>query len=281
MNLISIDMDGTLLSDDDTISLENKKAIYEAQEKNNIIVISSGRSLHDMQYVLKQEKIKCPFIAGNGATTFYTGNILQQFILPSTVLKKIINTIEKNNMFYKIYTNQGVYIMEEKKKLLYQEIAQFEQDFTKDLYLRKTDEQYTQQGLVNVPNFHTIDFSIMSPYKVFVLSFNRKKLEKLYTELAKLGNISMTSAGREKLEIAHGQVSKGNALKFIAEYFRVPLENTFAIGDNLNDISMFKAAGKGIAMKNAEQEVMEYASFVTKNYNDNGVAYALRNYILV
>ncbi|HLS08780.1 HAD family hydrolase, partial [Lentibacillus sp.] len=69
------------------------------------------------------------------------------------------------------------------------------------------------------------------------------------------------------------------ALKFIADYFNVPLADTFAIGDNLNDISMFEIAGRGIAMENAEQEVKERAAFITKDHNDSGVAYALRNYI--
>ncbi|HLS09378.1 Cof-type HAD-IIB family hydrolase [Lentibacillus sp.] len=280
MKLIAIDLDGTLLSDDGTISLENRNAIYEAQKNNNIIVISSGRSLHDTRQILKQADIECPFITGNGAMTYHSGDILQQFIIPLEVLKKIRNAIKKHNLYYEIYTNQGVYIMEEGKDLLYQEIQELDQETDKKSAFNKVDIQYSQHGLIYVSDFHAAEFSTLNPYKVFVLSFNHEKLQELRRDMTKMKDISLTTSGREKLEIAHEQASKGNALKFIADYFNVPLADTFAIGDNLNDISMFEIAGRGIAMENAEEEVKERAAFITKDHNDSGVAYALRNYIL-
>src|SRR5699024_6259710 len=114
MKLIAIDLDGTLLSTDGNISQENKNAIYEAQKSGNIVVISSGRSLHDTRELLKQAEIDCPFITGNGAMTYYSGEVLQQFILPLKTLEKITETIEKYNLHYEIYTNEGILISEKR-----------------------------------------------------------------------------------------------------------------------------------------------------------------------
>ncbi|WP_264371405.1 HAD hydrolase family protein [Virgibacillus necropolis] len=80
--------------------------------------------------------------------------------------------------------------------------------------------------------------------------------------------------------MGHSQASKGNALKFLASHFGIPVEDTVAIGDNLNDISMFEIAGRCIAMENAEEIVKKQATYITKHHNDDGVAYALREYVL-
>ena len=51
-----------------------------------------------------------------------------------------------------------------------------------------------------------------------------------------------------------------------------------AIGDNLNDESMIRMAGVGVAMENAAPEIKKIASFITKSNNNNGVAYAIRHF---
>ena len=276
MKLIAIDLDGTLLSTDGNISQENKNAIYEAQKSGNIVVISSGRSLHDTRELLKQAEIDCPFITGNGAMTYYSGEVLQQFILPLKTLEKITETIEKYNLHYEIYTNEGILISEKRTYILHNEIQQLNQQSAKEHATSMVNTQYSQHGIVYVSEFHSIDFAETDPYKVFVLSFKPDALKALHDELAEMDDISLTAGSREKLEIAHVNASKGNGLKSIADYFKVPLEDTVAVGDNLNDISMFKTAVTGIAMENAEQEEKGYADFITKHHNNNGVAYALR-----
>ncbi|NGY88269.1 HAD hydrolase family protein [Bacillus megaterium] len=74
--------------------------------------------------------------------------------------------------------------------------------------------------------------------------------------------------------------NKGNGLKVMAKYFGIPLEDTVAIGDQFNDIPMFKVAGLSIAMANAEQEVKELSDVITLTNDENGVAYAIDNYVL-
>ena len=144
---------------------------------------------------------------------------------------------------------------------------------------RIVEVQYEQNGLTFVPNYRDLDYNPLEVYKVFVLSFDKARLSKLRENLLERNDISITTSGQQKLEIGNLESSKGKALQFIANHFGVPIENTVAIGDNLNDLSMFDIAGMSIAMGNAEEIVKEQATYVTKNYNENGVAYGLREYV--
>ncbi|MDO4538624.1 MAG: HAD family hydrolase [Coriobacteriales bacterium] len=73
-------------------------------------------------------------------------------------------------------------------------------------------------------------------------------------------------------------VDKGDAVRNVAQALEVPLENTFAFGDGINDLCMLQAAGHGIAMGNGMDEVKQAAEFVTRDIDDGGVAHALAHY---
>lgn len=79
-----------------------------------------------------------------------------------------------------------------------------------------------------------------------------------------------------KLEIFDRQAGKGHALKFLADYLQVPIENTLAIGDGLNDISMLQTAGIGIAMENSPQELIQSAGYVAPANDAGGFAVAIQ-----
>jgi hydroxymethylpyrimidine pyrophosphatase-like HAD family hydrolase len=61
----------------------------------------------------------------------------------------------------------------------------------------------------------------------------------------------------------------------------VPLENTYALGDGMNDISMLKMAGHSIAMGNGQEAVKEAAEYVTTGINEDGVWNGLKHYHLI
>ncbi|MFC4023591.1 HAD family hydrolase [Oceanobacillus longus] len=282
MKLIAIDLDGTLLSEDGSISKENRAAIREVQSRGDIIVISSGRSLHDTKQILQDVGLECPIITGNGAVAFHSDEILQNLYLEAEVIGKLMDVIDGVGVYYELYTNKGVYIEERGREILSKEIQRLQKldaDLDMKAANRIVDIQYEQNGLTLVPNYRNIDYKPLEVYKVFVLSFDRGKLLKLRDRLQERSDISLTTSGLQKLEIGNPESSKGNALRFIANHFGVPMENTVAIGDNLNDLSMFDVAAISIAMGNAEEVVKKRATYVTRDYSDDGVAYGLREYV--
>ena len=71
------------------------------------------------------------------------------------------------------------------------------------------------------------------------------------------------------------KAQKGIALEKLAETLGVELNETMAIGDNLNDISMLKRVGTSVAMGNATSEVKAIADVVTGENTHDGVAEAI------
>jgi len=73
---------------------------------------------------------------------------------------------------------------------------------------------------------------------------------------------------------------KSIVLKKLADELNIEEKNIVAIGDGNNDIAMMKLAGLSIAMENAVDKAKENADIITKSNNDNGVKYAIENFVL-
>jgi len=283
MKLIAIDLDGTLLSEDGTISSTNADAIRDVQKQGDIITICSGRSLHDTQAIIEDAGIDCPVITGNGAIAYHGKEIIRKLIIPNNVILELIPFLELEDFYFELYTNQGIHLLTKGKEQLDEEIRSLtekDSNFPFEWANKEKDIQFQQFGLHYLNDYKDIHIPELEVYKIFVLSFDREKLLNLENTLRNRQDISLTSSGSTKLEIAHAEVSKGNALTYMANFLSIPLKDTVAIGDNLNDISMFKIAGISIAMGNAVEEAKKISTYTTKKYNEDGVAFALRNYVM-
>ncbi|WP_152655406.1 Cof-type HAD-IIB family hydrolase [Oceanobacillus sp. CFH 90083] len=276
MKLIATDLDGTLLGEDGKISEVNRAAIRKRQAKGDIVAFCSGRSLHDMQEIAAAADLEVPLICANGALTSVNGEIIRSQILVADKLTEIIETVSAAELYFEIYTNKGLYIQKSKKQILIEEKeALFDTPDEKENAEHIIYIQNMQYGMVEVDDYLEAGVTELEPYKVFIMSFRRDKLEKLEEGWKDRNDISLTTSGYQKLEVAHPDASKGNALAALAAYYQIPRENTVCIGDNFNDISMFEYAGTAVAMQNAEPEVKEYADHITRSNEENGVGYAL------
>ena len=86
--------------------------------------------------------------------------------------------------------------------------------------------------------------------------------------------------GTAELTMFSALASKGNALAMLASTLDIPLEETMAIGDASNDISMLRVAGLGVAMGQASRRVRATADVVTGSNAEDGLAQALETYVL-
>lgn len=94
-------------------------------------------------------------------------------------------------------------------------------------------------------------------------------------QLLPLGNY-----GVAELTLFSSAVSKGNALAILARHLEIPLEETMAIGDGPNDVSMLRMAGLGVAMGQASRRVRALADSVTTSNAEDGLARAIEQYAL-
>ena len=94
-----------------------------------------------------------------------------------------------------------------------------------------------------------------------------------------MGNLVVTSSSSSNIEINAAKATKGNALLDYAKLKGFKQSEIATIGDNLNDESMIKEAGVGVAMGNAIPAIKKLAQIVTKKNNDDGVAHILNQFI--
>lgn len=94
------------------------------------------------------------------------------------------------------------------------------------------------------------------------------------------GRLYVTTGHPLFCELSHPEVSKGQALRLLAEQLGVPREQVMAVGDNLNDIEMLGWAGLGVAMGNAPPELRAVADAVVGTVDVDGAAEAIERFVL-
>ena len=283
MKVVAIDLDGTLLSEDLSIHEENVRAIRKAQQQGCIVSIATGRALFDAQNIIEKYGVNCPIIASNGAQIYVDNKKIDEQFMNPPITQPIIQWMNKENMYYQPYlsdkivvSDQGIHHLEEE---LYELVKQ-DPSFNKDHFCESIKVTIEQYGLQEVRGtIHPTDYD--SIVKLMVVSPDINKLKKAKAYFNQLGGCVVSSSGEFNLEIMSVGVDKGIGLHKLCDYYGTTMKNTIVIGDNLNDIPMFQVAGMGIAMGNAEEELIKIATFKTLSNNECGVSYAFNKYIQV
>lgn len=89
-------------------------------------------------------------------------------------------------------------------------------------------------------------------------------------------DIYVTSSVSHLLEIGHKDAGKGNTLLYLMDYLGVDREETMAVGDGDNDISMLRAVRHGVAVRNGTKACRDAAVRVTGSNQEDGVAQAVK-----
>ena len=80
-------------------------------------------------------------------------------------------------------------------------------------------------------------------------------------------------------EICDKSVSKGNAVKYLADKWNIKKEEIMSCGDQNNDIELLTCAGIGVAMGNASETLKKYADYITDTVQNDGVVKAVEKFI--
>lgn len=92
-------------------------------------------------------------------------------------------------------------------------------------------------------------------------------------------NVTVVGGGFNNFEIQNAGVTKIEGLRELAKHLNVPIEQTMAIGDSENDYSMINAAGIGVAMANASEDILAIADYITTSNTEDGVGEAIKHFI--
>jgi Cof subfamily protein (haloacid dehalogenase superfamily) len=264
IRIVAVDMDGTLLSREGTISKVNKRAITLAKEKGVKVVLCSGRVIENLMEFAKELNIQeeDQYVVGYngaGAARSSDGEFVFVDCLTGRETKEITKICDSVGANYTVHTFTKALTPRDNK------------------HSRKETELNGVELIIEHPDCLS-DEDVVT--KVLILDdpeVLHEYEQKIYEALGEKYNVVKTSP--IYLEIMRKHVNKHVGIMAVAKSLGIKNEEVLAIGDAMNDYEMIKEAGIGVAMGNAYNEVKKVADFVTKDHDENGVAYAL-NYFL-
>ncbi|MBH9581947.1 Cof-type HAD-IIB family hydrolase [Staphylococcus felis] len=279
VKLIATDMDGTLLNAAHEVSDENIKAIQYAQSQGVTVVIATGRAFYEAQDPIAPTGLKVPYICLNGAEVRDESfDIVHTSSLNHELYQRIRQELDRHHIYYQVYTNMGIYTEDPERDLaIYIDIAERSGQKADVEKIRKHIQHRIDIGTLKiVENYdHLEDIPGELIMKVLAFDTDLEKIERVKARLSEKSNLEVSSSSRGNIEITHADAQKGTAVASIAEKLGISLEDTMAIGDNLNDKSMLERVGYPVAMANAIPELKEHAKFVTDTNENSGVAKAI------
>jgi 5-amino-6-(5-phospho-D-ribitylamino)uracil phosphatase len=261
-HLIALDLDGTLLKDDKTISERTKKVLKKAKENGHEVMIATGRPFRSSEMYYRELELTTPIVNFNGAFVHHPLNHswgIYHSPLDIHVAKDIVEACQEFN--------------------LYNIIA----EVIDDVYLHYHDQKLLELFSMGSPSVTTGDlrnFLKQSPTSMLIhaeeqhVASIRQHLSDVHAEVI---DHRRWAAPWHVIEIVKSGLNKAVGIKRVSEYFQIPKDRIIAFGDEDNDLEMLEYAGHGIAMGNGIDIVKNIAKDVTISNEEDGVAVYLND----
>lgn len=256
--LLAFDMDGTLLTNSNTILPSTLDALQQAADKDIATTICTGRSLQGIEEYRKILPLSVPVITCNGAMVIsLDGEILFEKNLDETDALTILSLERSEETRVIFWCENKLYV--DKDTVSTRKYAKLS-NATFEVY--KDPTPYAEKGITKIlwidePDAH---------------KQTKEKLKEISLE-----NVTYCVSKPEFLEFFHMDVSKGTALEFLCNHLSIPRDATIAFGDGDNDVPLLETAGLGIAMGNASDLAKKHANYITDSNEEDGIAKALHH----
>jgi hypothetical protein len=261
IDLIALDLDGTLLDPNDDISPANRQALRGALDAGVRVALVTGRGATSLPARLVRElNLNLPVICAHGALTkdFLSGRTLGHIPVPLTYAMPMLEYAERRRLNVAAYFEDGFFRlegtpphMEDMRGPHWREVRSLV-----DL-LKKAPPTFVR---------------FFGPQAVDAMreAFSHLPLHFKYEVWGEFEECAVTSL----------DATKENALARLCADLGIAPNRVLAIGDSRNDVPMLRWAGTGVAMGNALPDVRQAVGRVTARCEDDGVARAIERYVL-
>lgn len=264
IRLIALDLDGTLLNSDKTLSPRNRAALEAAAARGIEIVPATGRFYRGMPEVIRALPFVRYVITINGAQVFdaKTGESIYAAEIPTDEALAFYEYLDTLPVIYDGYVDGWGYITE----AMQQRIGEFGmQPFQIKMMLELRSPVPELKAYLREGNRRA------QKMQLFVKEQPRR--DELLRELAEqYPQFAVSSSLANNIEVNSRDADKGRALTALAAHLGLEPSQTMAFGDGLNDLTMLRAAGVGVAMANGHPDVKAAADVIADDCDDDGVA---------
>ncbi|HEY0798902.1 MAG TPA: Cof-type HAD-IIB family hydrolase [Candidatus Baltobacteraceae bacterium] len=259
IDLIALDLDGTLLDPNENISDANRAAIRQALEAGIRVVLVTGRGVDLPIRVSRELDLNLPVICCHGALIkdFQANRTLFHLPVPLQYAKPMVDYAMEHGLSVALYADEAFWRIE-----------------GSHVYM----DDMTGPAWREVPSFNAV---LATGAPTFMRFLGEPTVDKMLAEFGDWPLNFRRETWYDFVECAvlNRDASKRTALARFCADFQIASETVLAIGDSRNDVPMLRWAGVGVAMGNAADEVKQSVRYVTASNTEDGVALAIDRFI--
>ena len=263
IKLIALDLDGTVLTDSNTLSDRVKRSLERAIQSGIEVVAASGRPYGSMpKNVLGIKGLNYSITSNGAAVHNNSGRRIHSSLISENDVISLLKITEEYDLIFEAYV----------KGLTY------------------TDSRYTSNPLKYGCSEAYVDYVKASHGHIdnmreFIYNHRREldSIEIVCTDAKKRAHIRqlvkdstcefyITSSSENFIEFMDKSATKGNAVDWLCKHLDVKQEHTCACGNADNDADMIEQAGFGAAVENASKLCLDCADIIVPSNNNDGVA---------
>lgn len=265
--LLVIDVDGTVVDGNGTISVEDQKALAGVMAKGIMVSLSTGRAIKACRKVLNSLSLDGYHIFFDGALVSDPFQYKEVYCQPieGDLVKQAVQFARSNDIYLELYTENQFFAEKE--------------NWSDDVHYNFFGVEPT------ITDFNGIwqRERIIKAEMVVRDRVEKNKSDLFRTEFN--GRLRFSIARSPAfpditfINVINIAVSKGEALNRLASFLDISTNEIIAIGDGLNDISLFETAGLAVAMGNAFPQLKKLADYITLDVEHSGVAMAINTFL--
>jgi Cof subfamily protein (haloacid dehalogenase superfamily) len=274
MTLYVSDLDGTLLDRDGKLSARSRAGLTDLLEQGLLFTVASARHVSSIRSILGDLPLRLPVISGNGAYLGAMASDQHELVhaMEPALAQSIFALIRRFGLMPFFSTHNGQY-----DQLFYQEAQNLGQQGFVSERLRNADPR-----LRHTPRLQD---HLLDPVVTFVIIDRAAPLLELQAEITALCGDAVEThladdlylPGWPWLTVHDRRASKDQAIKTLADRYSLNEREIVVFGDHVNDVSMLRAAHRGIAMENAIAAVKQEAHTVIGPHYEDSVLQFIQN----
>ena len=272
IKMIGLDLDGTLLTDEKTVTDYTWDVLNKAMDMGVEIVIATGRPFSGIPKELRSCSRFRYMVTANGGRILdiKENKILYEKLVPFDKAVDILKVFEKYDTLREVYFDGYGYL----NKDMLEEIYTY--------YLTGPMVEYISTTRIGVDDIwkKMEEKKGCGLDKVHGVFANTDEQAMALEELNNLGGLEITNALGNNLEVNPEGVDKGEGLIMLGKIIGIKPGEIMACGDGTNDLKMVQKVGLGVAMENAHEVVKKAANYITVSNEEDGVAKAIEKYVL-